>query len=175
MNKMESEIKAWKGNVLIIGELEDRIMDIIHHHNQIKMVDQLQQGIGMVLPFQGKKQRKQRVEIKKIKKKYAKKSIDIIFCTDHSILPYLRHFVRNSIAICSGKIYYMIPSIEDYETVIKRYQRYSVSCKQTVQNECMLLVFEIGNTQNKWWSEKLYWFVDLLSDFFDLITNFISL
>ena len=71
-----------------------------------------------------KKGRNKKINIKKIKKQFKKKSLDTIICNYETIKPFYRSFIPNSIYLNKGTLY-IYGNKEDLQKIKPKYQRYT--------------------------------------------------
>ena len=172
MRKLNTIIKGLKGTLLGIG-LDEKLLEIIEKNNDINNCFIMEDRSRLSKKFDffgGGKDKK--INIKKIRKIFKKKTLDNIICNYETIKPYFRRFVSNSIYINKGKLYiYGNLTNDDIEKIQTRYSRYK--SKITIQKEKDYAIIIIDNADIKtgFFKDKLYIFLDFFTDFIDILTT----
>ena len=171
MERLINEIKNMSGITLGIGIENENIKNAIQKNDSIKTCYLLEENSSKL---NKKKMRifsyRKTINIKKIKKVFKKKRIDNLICNYKTIKPFLKTFIRDSVYINKGKLYiYGIK--EDYNELIKRYNRYTDNIKVEEKNDKILIIVDNTNTQNKKINDIKYWWSDTFSNIADILTS----
>ena len=172
MNKQILEIiENLKGSLLGIGLSDENILDAIEDNENIKTCYLLNNlsltGKRFSITKHGKNKK---INIKKIKKQFKKKSLDNIICNFNIIKQFYRSFVPNSIYLCNKTIY-IYGSKEDLKQLKNKYQRYTKNIELNKYDENYLLKINTQNTKNHFFKDLLYKIKDFGSDAANLITD----
>ena len=158
---MNNELKKLKGTVLGIGlsEKEQKILEKNKDVVECYLMDSNKKGNS-----KGKGKVKT-INIRKIRRKFRDKSFDYIIANFEELKPYLRSFVKNSIYLNRGKLYYY--NIKDFELeeLENRYIRYN----SKVEIKKGLVIIDNTNSKTNIFKNIFYYFCDLVYDVIDLI------
>lgn len=158
---MNNELKKLKGTVLGIGlsEQEQKILEKNKDVVECYLMDSNKKGNS-----KGKGKVKT-INIRKIRRKFRDKSFDYIIANFEELKPYLRSFIKNSIYLNRGKLYYY--NIKDFELeeLENRYIRYS----SKVEIKKGLVIIDNTNSKTNIFKNIFYYFCDLVYDVIDLI------
>ncbi len=172
MNKQILEIiENLKGSLLGIGLSDENILDAIEDNENIKTCYLLNNlsltGKRFSITKHGKNKK---INIKKIKKQFKKKSLDNIICNFNIIKQFYRSFVPNSIYLCNKTIY-IYGSKEELKKLKTKYQRYTdkIEIKENENNYIMKI--DVENAKNNFFKDASYKITDFASDATDLITD----
>ena len=159
-SKLKTIINSLTGSLLIIGVEDDKLLTLAQNNKKINYLDTMikqkkSKGLGIG--------RNKSVNIKKLHKKYKKKSIDYLLVDYFSIKKHLRYFIKDSIFINSKKLY-LFGSIDDIdmELILKRYNRYNVKITKEVIDEQFILTIDNTNSKNHFFKDKWYLIKDTL-------------
>lgn len=158
---MNNELKKIKGSVLGIGlsEKEQEILEKNKNVTECYLLDSNKKGSS-----KGKGKVKT-INIKKIKRIFRKKSFDYIIADFEQLKPYLRSFIKNSIYLNKGKIYYYNINDFELEELENRYVRYN----SKVEIKKDLFIIDNTNSKTNIFKNIFYYFCDLVYDVIDLI------
>ena len=170
-NQILKIIKNLKGSLLGIGLNEENLLDAIENNDNIQTCYLLNNisltGKKFSITKRGKNKK---INIKKIKKHFKKKSLDTIICNYNIIKQFYRSFVPNSIYLTSKTIY-IYGSKKDLEELKNKYQRYTKNIELNKYDENYLLKINAQNTKNHFFKDLLYKIKDFGSDAANLITD----
>lgn len=170
--KLHSIIKKLKGNVLVIGIEEEELLKAIHDNPNITKCNMLNAITSNSIKEYSEKRRKKNFEIKKLRKRFHKKKVDSIFCNMEDIYPYLKTFVKDSVYINRGKLYfYGEKGKYSLEKMIQKYKKYHAKVEQdfegdyffvTISNECS----KPNKLKDIWYlvSEFMIWLYEIIGD-----------
>lgn len=158
---MNNELKKLKGTVLGIGlsEQEQKILEKNKDVVECYLMDSNKKGNS-----KGKGKVKT-INIRKIRRKFRDKSFDYIIANFEELKQYLRSFIKNSIYLNRGKLYYY--NIKDFELeeLENRYIRYN----SKVEIKKGLVIIDNTNSKTNIFKNIFYYFCDLVYDVIDLI------
>lgn len=163
MNKeLKKIISNLQGNVLGIG-LDDTLIESIMNNNEIKecnLLDSIRKG------HFGKGKGKS-IRIKKIRATFKKKKVDYIICNYETISKYLDNFVKDSVYINKGKLYFF--GKMDIELLKKRYSRYQTDISEKKYRDNSILMIDNSNAFNSFLKDTYYRLIDFKDKLVEII------
>lgn len=160
MNKLKTIVKKLSGNVLGIGLSED-LTTLIENNNNIIECNLLNSYV------KGKFKKsffKKTIRIKKIRKVFKKKKIDYIVCNYDEISNYLNTFVKDSIYINKGKIYFY--GNIDIDLLKLKYGRYDVKINLVDKK---IIEIDTSLAKNNFFKDNYYRFIDFKNRLVEII------
>ena len=160
MNKLKTIVKKLSGNVLGIGLSED-LTTLIENNNNIIECNLLNSYV------KGKFKKsffKKTIKIKKIRKVFKKKKIDYIVCNYDEISNYLNTFVKDSIYINKGKIYFY--GNIDIDLLKLKYGRYDVKINLVDKK---IIEIDTSLAKNNFFKDNYYRLVDFKNHLIEII------
>lgn len=160
MNKLKTIVKKLSGNVLGIGLSED-LTTLIENNNNIIECNLLNSYV------KGKFKKsffKKTIRIKKIRKVFKKKKIDYIVCNYDEISNYLNTFVKDSIYINKGKIYFY--GNIDIDLLKLKYGRYDVKINLVDKK---IIEIDTSLAKNNFFKDNYYRLVDFKNHLIEII------
>ena len=160
---MKEEIRKLKGNLLLISN-DEKLMNLIEKNKNITesyVLSNISSSKKGKLKFKNKK-----IQINKIRKYFKKKSIDNIIVDYNLIKKYISCFVKNSIFLNKGNLYfYNLDEDIDY-----KYKRYNVEIEKNKN------FMKIDNTKSKnnFIKDNYYIFKDKKDKLLDILSDFIT-
>lgn len=160
---MKEEIRKLKGNLLLISN-DEKLMNLIEKNKNITesyVLSNISSSKKGKLKFKNKK-----IQINKIRKYFKKKSIDNIIVDYSLIKKYISCFVKNSIYLNKGNLYfYNLDEDIDY-----KYKRYNVEIEKNKN------FMKIDNTKSKnnFIKDNYYIFKDKKDKLLDILSDFIT-
>ncbi len=160
---MKEEIRKLKGNLLLISN-DEKLMNLIEKNKNITesyVLSNISSSKKGKLKFKNKK-----IQINKIRKYFKKKSIDNIIVDYNLIKKYISCFVKNSIYLNKGNLYfYNLDEDIDY-----KYKRYNVEIEKNKN------FMKIDNTKSKnnFIKDNYYIFKDKKDKLLDILSDFIT-
>ena len=160
---MKEEIRKLKGNLLLISN-DEKLMNLIEKNKNITesyVLSTISSSKKGKLKFKNKK-----IQINKIRKYFKKKSIDNIIVDYNLIKKYISCFVKNSIYLNKGNLYfYNLDEDIDY-----KYKRYNVEIEKNKN------FMKIDNTKSKnnFIKDNYYIFKDKKDKLLDILSDFIT-
>lgn len=114
------------------------------------------------------------ISIKKFRKTFKKKKTETIICNFNEIAPYLKTFVKDSVYICKGKVYYYGSKRKLEAAKLKEhYQRYQVSIEEVKLENSMVFIVDTSKAKTKWYKEFCYWIKDSFARAIDLFGDYL--
>lgn len=168
-------IGKMEGTLLGIGTFNEKVLENIEKNDKINLCYILSNtGQKSNKKFKlFKKGKTKKVNIKKLKKHFKKKSIDNILCDYEVIKKYKRHFVIGSIYINGGKLY-IYGNKKELEELKYKYERYTSDIEIIEEKNKSILVVNNNKTKNKIIKDQIYKFLDLLSEGLDFLTDMLA-
>ena len=169
------EIKVMKGSLLGIGIDDNSMLDTIENNEKIDLCYILSNG-GKTENKKFKlfkKGRTKKINIKKLKKHFRKKSLDNVLCDYKVIKKFYKSFVPNSIYINKGKLL-IYGNIKELDKIKEKYERYTDDIKIKKTNKSFLLIINNENTKTNIIKTKYYKIKDTFNDGLDYLTEFLT-
>lgn len=165
---MKEKIKNIKGNLLLISN-DEELMDAASNNKNIDESYTLSSINNKEKSKNKLKLGNKKIQINKIKRYFNKKSIDYIVVDYKLIKDFLPRFVKNSIYLNRGNLYFY--NLEKENEIVKKYQRYKAEIKENKE----YIEINNKNTQNNIIKDNYYIFKDkkdkILDKLSDLITS----
>lgn len=172
MNKKLLEIiSGLKGSLLGIGLNDDNLLDAIEKNDEIYACYLLTNISKTSKKFSMTKRGKnKKINIKKIKKYFRRKSLNTIICNFDIIKQFQRSFVPNSVYLNCGTLY-IYGKKEKLECIKLKYQRYTDDISITQVDGCYIMRINNKNSKNNIFKDSLFKIKDFGSDTLELITD----
>lgn len=172
MNKKLTEIiNNLKGSLLGIGLNDDTLLDAIEKNDSIYtcylLTNISKTGKKFSMTKRGKNKK---INIKKIKKYFKKKSLNIIVCNFDIIKKFQRSFVPNSVYLNNGTLY-VYGQKEELENLKLKYQRYTKDISIEKADDFYIMKINNQNTKNNFFKDTFFKIKDFGSDVIELITD----
>lgn len=172
MNKQMLEIiNSLKGSLLGVGINDDAILDAIEQNDNIHtcylLTDISKTGKKFSMAKHGKNKK---INIKKIKKYFKKKSLNTIICNFNAIKQFQRSFVPNSIYL-NNETLYIYGEKEELENLKIKYQRYTNDISIKKADSLYIMQINNQNTKNNFFKDILFKLKDFASDTTEFITD----
>jgi len=171
--KLLEDAKKFIGNVVCVGVKNPNLLSTLNKNNKISVytID----FAGKRKLFSSKKKSKisdgKKINIKKLRKTFKKKSIDNLVYDLNEMYEYFKYFIGDSILITRGKIYiYGTSSYIDPKVLIKRYKRYNTTSFLEIDGDSFTIVIDAENSKTNWLKNKFYLIVDTLHNIGDMIS-----
>lgn len=165
---MKEKIKNIKGNLLLISN-DEELMDAASNNKNIDESYTLSSINNKEKSKNKLKLGNKKIQINKIKRYFNKKSIDYIVVDYKLIKDFLPRFVKNSIYLNRGNLYFY--NLEKENEIVKKYQRYKAEIKENKE----YIEINNKNTKNNIIKDNYYIFKDkkdkILDKLSDLITS----
>lgn len=165
---MKEKIKNIKGNLLLISN-DEELMDAASNNKNIDESYTLSSINNKEKSKNKLKLGNKKIQINKIKRYFNKKSIDYIVVDYKLIKDFLPRFVKNSIYLNRGNLYFY--NLEKENEIVKKYQRYKTEIKENKE----YIEINNKNTKNNIIKDNYYIFKDkkdkILDKLSDLLTS----
>ena len=165
---MKEKIKNIKGNLLLISN-DEELMDVASKNKNIDESYTLSSINNKENNKNKLKLGNKKIQINKIKRYFNKKSIDYIVVDYKLIKDFLPRFVKNSVYLNRGNLYFY--NLEKENEIVKKYQRYKAEIKENKE----YIEINNKNTKNNIIKDNYYIFKDkkdkILDKLSDLITS----
>lgn len=158
---LNKELKKISGSVLGIG-LDEKAQNILDKNKNVVECFLLNSNSTGNSKTKG---RTKTINIKKIRKTFRKKSFDYIIGNFEELKPYLRSFIKNSIYLNKGKIYFYNITDFELEELENRYKRYN--SKIDISKD--LVIIDNNNAKTNILKNIVYYTRDLTYDIIDYI------
>lgn len=158
---LNKELKKISGSVLGIG-LDEKAQNILDKNKNVVECFLLNSNSTGNSKTKG---RTKTINIKKIRKIFRKKSFDYIIGNFEELKPYLRSFIKNSIYLNKGKIYFYNITDFELEELENRYKRYN--SKIDINKD--LVIIDNSNAKTNVLKNIIYYTRDLTYDIIDYI------
>ena len=158
---LNKELKKISGSVLGIG-LDEGMQNILDKNKNVVECFLLNSNSTGNSKTKG---RTKTINIKKIRKTFRKKSFDYIIGNFEELKPYLRSFIKNSIYLNKGKIYFYNITDFELEELENRYKRYN--SKIDINKD--LVIIDNSNAKTNILKNIVYYTRDLTYDIIDYI------
>lgn len=165
---MKEKIKNIKGNLLLISN-DEELMNVASKNKNIDESYTLSSINNKEKNKNKLKLGNKKIQINKIKRYFNKKSIDYIVVDYKLIKDFLPRFVKNSVYLNRGNLYFY--NLEKENEIVKKYQRYKAEIKENKE----YIEINNKNTKNNIIKDNYYIFKDkkdkILDKLSDLITS----
>lgn len=172
MNKKLLEIiNSLKGSLLGIGLNDDILLDAIEKNDDIYtcylLTNISRSGKKFSMTKRGKNKK---INIKKIKKHFKKKSLNTIICNYYIIKKFQRSFVPNSVYL-NNETLYIYGKKDELEVLKQKYQRYTKDISIEKADDFYIMKINNQNTKNNFFKDTFFKIKDFGSDVIELITD----
>ena len=170
--ELKKHIKKMQGSVLGVN-LQPDLVESLKQNKELLSCNLLEyQGINL---FKGrnrkaKKGRSEQIVLKKIIKRFGKKSHTYVIGDIKTIQSHKKTFIKDSINLATKGVYLYIQEEYDETHLVAMFKRYTdveiVPC-----NDGQLLKVTTENVKTNWLLDKVYYVVDIIWDGIDLISD----
>ena len=164
---MKEKIKNIKGNLLLISN-DEELMDAASNNKNIDESYTLSSINNKEKSKNKLKLGNKKIQINKIKRYFNKKSIDYIVVDYKLIKDFLPRFVKNSIYLNRGNLYFY--NLEKENEIVKKYQRYKAEIKENKE----YIEINNKNTKNNIIKDNYYIFKDKKDKILDRLSDLIT-
>ncbi len=176
MEKLSNIVKEFTGNVLCLGVKENSILKNLSNNDNIsvytierklsKRIFSKRKKAKVVKDEKGKK-----INIKKLRKTFKKKSIDYIVCDINEIYDYFKYFIYDSVVINKKKLYlYGDSKYIDPNVLAKRFERYYAKTEVFISDNQFIIIVDNETSKGSWMKSKCYIIVDTFHNMGDMIS-----
>ena len=176
MSKLVYEIKSFKGFVLGVGNLKDKIIKEIEKNDYIEVDLLTNESVSInkkkkFVNIDFKKKKGKSVSIKKLKKVFKNKRPDYIICNIDDVYNYTKYFIKDSMYITNNSIYVYSESKNiDLKEIEKKYKRYI----DNVEYNDDYIVINTTNYHSHIFKNMWYFIVDIFTAIYDYIGNLLA-
>lgn len=170
-NKILEIVSQLKGSLLGVGITDTNILDAIENNDDIHTCYILSN-----LSLTGKKfsmtkhGRSKKINIKKLRKKFKKKSLNNIICNYDIIKQFQRSFVPNSVYLNNGYLY-IYGKKKEIESLKQKYQRYTNDIEIIENKDGFIMKINNQNTKNNFFKDTLFKIKDFGNDTLEFLTD----
>lgn len=157
--------KKIKGTVICIGLNHEKIINVILKNKSILKCDLLNSN------YEDKKNKQAMKKQKKIKlrKKYKKNSIDVIFLDMEQIVKNKKTIVKDTVNICKGKIY--LYDVDGIKEDIKKYRKYTSNIEIREYNDGTIYIIDVSNIKKSKLKDFYISFICSIQNSIDFISD----
>lgn len=174
---LKTYLKEVQGNVIFIGVKDTSLTSIMEKSDNISQCYFLNsetlsttERIKRRFSFRSKGN----IPITKFRKTFKKKKIDFILCSSEEINSSLPIFIKDSIYICKGTIYYFGNKDDKALEIIRnKYRRYKVKISEEVFKNETLIKIEVGKAKTFKIKEFIFKIKDGIAFIIDLLSDFL--
>ena len=174
-DKILSQIKKMNGSLLGIGIDDEEMLNAIEENDKIDLCYILSNnGSPSNKKFKiFERGRQKKINIKKLKKHFRKKSIDNILCDYNTVKKFLRSFIPGSVYINKGYLY-IYGNERELDNLKEKYQRYTSDIKLIKKDKTFMLIINNQNAKSNILKDNVYKVKDLSSDMLDILTDLLT-
>ena len=173
---LEKILQKLCDNVITIGVRDQKLLNVLEENNNIKSCYTLNsESNSESSKSKWSLRRNKVISIKKFRRVFKKKKIDIILCNIEDINPYLKTFIKDSIYICRGSIYYYGKKKDIDITYLKsKYDRYKVTYKEEKLKDGIVFIININNAKTYRIKELWYKIYDGVNSASNLLSDYLT-
>lgn len=176
MEKLSNIVKEFTGNVLCLGVKDDGILRNLGRNSNVdvytierklsKNIFSKRKKAKVIKDEKGKK-----INIKKLRKTFKKKSVDYIVCDINEIYDYFKYFIYDSVIINKKKLYlYGESKYIDPNVLAKRFKRYHADAEVFISDDEFMIVVDNQESKGNWFKAKWYIVIDTFHNIGDMIS-----
>lgn len=171
-NNLEKILKKIKGNVLLIA-CDDAFLKFLDSNNSVNLYSITKQDNKSAKKASSKMKfnRSKNINIKKLRKKINKKSVDFLFINIDEVRQYYKYIIKDTIYICNNIIYLYSNNKISKDFIIDKYNRYDTNIECTLYKDGYLIKIDATKAHNKYIKDKIYFVKDTLYNIADTIGN----
>ena len=170
---LENVIKNVRGNVLTIC-VDSKIIDYFDKNNLVNLYS-ITSNTNKKSGFKKNKKmhtnKGKDINIKKLRKKLNKKSIDYMFVNFNDVINYYKYLIKDTVFLNCNTLYLYFDKNIDVDFIVKRYKRYNVPIKVTDYKNNYLVIIDNTNSKNNYFKDKIYFIRDTLYNIAEAIGN----
>ncbi len=174
MERLKEDLKNFSGNVLCVGLKDKKMLNILMKNNTINLYS-IDRNPAKGLFSRSKKAKmngSQKINMKKMRKKFKKKSVDYIVCNINEIYDYFKYFLYDSVYINRKKLYlYGESKYIDPNVLAKRFQRYHAKTFVETMGQEFLIIVDNEKSRCSFLKAKWYVIVDSFHNMGDMISQ----
>ncbi len=174
MQNIKELAKNFKGNVLCIGVSDLSFLNQLSHMKSISVFTIQRNPSRSIFSRKRKKGLREdgrKVNMKKLRKAFKKKSIDYLVCDISEIYDYFKYFLYDSVVINRGKTYlYGESKYIDPNVLARRFHRYHAKTKVETEGDSFLIIVDNKDSRGSWLLSRWYVIVDSFHNLGDMIS-----
>ena len=177
MKRLISEIKDFKGNTLLLGVDDNKIFDSLKKNKNISLYEiEVYTKRNFFKRDKAKENETgKRVNIKKFRKIFKRKSIDNIIINLDNMYDYYKYVASNSIYVCNNKIYiYGNKELVTTSSIVKKFNRYNTKIEVITKDDMYLVIIDSACAKYNLFKEKFYIVIDTFINLGDMISYFLT-
>lgn len=171
--KLLEDAKSFVGNVVCIGVKNKDVLMALNKNKKASIftIDLTEKRKLFSSRKKANKIDGKKVNIKKLRKTFNKKSIDNLVYDLNEMYEYFKYFIGDSIIITKGKIYiYGTSKFIDPKILINRYKRYNTKAFLEINGDSFTIIIDATKSKTNWLKNKFYLVVDTLHNIGDMIS-----
>lgn len=176
MKKISNVVKTFTGNVLCLGVQDEGILKNLGSNSKVNVYT-IERNYTRSIFFRKKRskvakdKKGKKINMKKLRKTFKKKSIDYIVCDISEIYDYFKYFIYDSVVINKKKLYlYGDSKYIDPKVLGKRFERYHAKVEVSTSSTEFLLIIDNEFSRGNWLKAKWYIIVDTFHNLGDMIS-----
>ena len=173
MKQLFEAAKTINGKVVCIGVKDEKLLKLLSKNKDADIFT-ITRIINRSLFFRNKKATLpdgKKINIRKIKKAFKKKSVDYVICDLNEIEDYFKYFISNSVVINSKMLYiYGSSNYIDPKVLGRRYERYNAEVEVIVNNDDFVIIVNNERSKTNWFKDIIYFIVDTCHNIGDFIS-----
>ena len=171
LKEFDNKIKDFVGSILIIGDLGEKVSELIENNTNITETYWLNSVASL-----NDEDDEASIDVASdfnfaYLHKHLKKGIDNTICNYNEIKKVIPKFIRESLRITKKNIYIYFDKEIEYELVLKKYKRYNLKCEIEEYKEFNLLIVEANDIIVNTFKENYYYIIDNLEKIYNNISD----
>jgi len=174
MKQIIDAAKNMNGKVVCVGVKDKELLGVLGKNKKadIFTIDRI---IHKSLLFKNKKAYLpdgKKINMKKIKKAFKKKSVDYVICDLNEIYEYFKYFLSNSVIINKKTLYiYGTSRFIDPNVLASRYHRYGATTETVIDGDEFIIIVDNSTSKTNWFKDRGYLIVDTFHNMGDMIST----
>jgi hypothetical protein len=177
MKRLLDEIKEFKGNTLLLGVDDNKIITNLKKNKKISLYE-IEIFTKRKLFSKDKAKENEtgkKVNIKKFRKIFKRKSIDNIIINLDNMYDYYKYMASNSIYVCNNKIYiYGNKELVTTSSIVKKFKRYNTKIEVITKDNDYLVIIDSSKAKYNLFKDKFYIVIDTFINLGDMISYFLT-
>ena len=168
---LEFELKSLTGSILLIGELEEEIMNLLSENKNLSETFYLNHNSKNGGEITNEDLSiDNNLNLKNLHK-YFKDGVDNIYASFDEIKDYIPAFIRESLRITKKNIYISFENKSDYKKISKKYKRYKIKCDFYSFDDYNLAIIEANDLIVHFFKEHYYYFIDSVERLYNYVSE----
>ena len=161
-----------KGKMLGFGLTDDKLLDAILKNEKLKCDLLNLKGSSDDTSEEGKNLKD--ISIEKIRKKFPKKSMNLILANGKEVQHFFSRFIKDSIYLTKGEVCLFFNEETDLSKILRRYQKYQTKIEQIFLQDGIILRIDCAKAKSSKWLDFKGNLLATFEEGIDLITEIIS-